>query len=773
MENTPSPKMHIIPAIDLMEGRAVRLVKGDPSRRTDYGDPLKAALRWQAGGARYIHVVDLDGALAGEPKHLSAAARIGRETGLPVQYGGGIRTEGDARRALKAAQRIIIGTAAAALEPWVLELAREFPGRILAAIDLKDGRVATHGWRRAAGDPARLARLLHQGGVGPLLITDTERDGTLSGLDPERVRSCARWGVPFIWAGGITSAADVKKLADAAGPLVLGAVVGKALYEDPARLPELIKAANPPSPRPRIIPCFDLKDGQLVSGVQFENLAPAGDPLALARAYALQGAEEIFVLDISGDDQGRRKSREVVARMLASVPASITVGGGITSAADCRDLFRLGAARVTVNTAAVKRPQLLSELAAAFGSHRIVLSVDARRGEVMTGGGRYASGIDAVQWCTRGLALGAGEILLTSVDRDGTGSGYDLALVAAVKQAARAGAVIASGGGGSPLHLRAALEAGADGVLIASMLHSGWWEFGPLQRAVAPELKEEPPTGTPVERRLTFDEWGLLPAVVVEGSRVLMLGYMNALALRRTTETGDLWFWSRSRRRLWRKGETSGNTRKVLRISADCDGDALLVEVGEGGPICHTGADSCFFRSLGPAADARRESAQTDLKFGAAFQGTGDTHGEGVKAGPLRDNAAAAPRLDASESRAPGNGAPGNGAPEAESPVRSPDAEGGSVLEHLWQTIESRRLNRPADSYVARLMNGGPEQMLRKLGEESLEVIMACLGNSPRDSRDHLVAELADLSFHTLVLMSYYGISPGDVGRELEARRRS
>ena len=228
----------------------------------------------------------------------------------------------------------------------------------------------------------------------------------------------------------------------------------------------------------RLIPCLDVKDGRVVKGVQFVALRDAGDPVAAALAYDAQGADELVFLDITASHEGRATMLGVVRRTAEGIYMPLTVGGGIRSLDDIRTLLRAGADKVSLNTAAVERPTLVSEAARAFGSQCIVVAIDAKsRGagawEVYTRGGRRPTGRDAVAWAREVERLGAGEILLTSMDRDGTGDGYDLALTRAVSDAVSV-PVIASGGVGRLEHLReGVVEGRADAVLVASLFHFG------------------------------------------------------------------------------------------------------------------------------------------------------------------------------------------------------------------------------------------------------------------------------------------------------------
>jgi imidazole glycerol-phosphate synthase subunit HisF len=227
----------------------------------------------------------------------------------------------------------------------------------------------------------------------------------------------------------------------------------------------------------RVIPCLDVDDGRVVKGVNFASLRDAGDPVELAAAYDRDGADELVFLDITASSQRRDTILEVVRRTAEQVFIPLTVGGGVRSVADVDRLLRAGADKVALNTAAIARPELLTEAAARFGSQCVMVSVDARRSpgggfEVTTHGGRQGTGLDAVRWAQRATELGAGEILLNSMDADGTGNGFDLPLIRAVRAAVHV-PVIASGGAGRRADFAPAVEAGADAVLAASLFHFG------------------------------------------------------------------------------------------------------------------------------------------------------------------------------------------------------------------------------------------------------------------------------------------------------------
>ena len=237
----------------------------------------------------------------------------------------------------------------------------------------------------------------------------------------------------------------------------------------------------------RIIPCLDVTDGRVVKGVNFTDLVDAGDPVEMAALYNTEGADELTFLDISASVAGRETTLDVVRRTAEQVFIPLTVGGGIRSVEDVDQLLRAGADKVSINTSALARPQLIAEIADRFGSQVLVLSVDARRArtdsgfEVTTHGGRQSAGVDALAWVEQACALGVGEILLNSMDADGTRAGYDIGMITAVRAVSKV-PLIASGGAGSLEDFSAALDAGADALLAASVFHFGVHRIGDVKR---------------------------------------------------------------------------------------------------------------------------------------------------------------------------------------------------------------------------------------------------------------------------------------------------
>jgi cyclase len=239
----------------------------------------------------------------------------------------------------------------------------------------------------------------------------------------------------------------------------------------------------------RVIPCLDVKDGRVVKGVNFVELRDAGDPVEQAGAYDAEGADEITFLDITASHENRDTILDVVSRTAAQVFIPLTVGGGVRSVEDARRLLLAGADKVSINSAAVADPDVVRRCAEAFGSQAIVVAIDARRRdsgdgwEVFTHGGRRGTGIDAVDWARRVAELGAGEILLTSMDRDGTKQGFDLPLTRAVRAAIRL-PIVASGGVGTPDHFPEGAQAGATGLLAASVFHYGEFRIADAKAAL-------------------------------------------------------------------------------------------------------------------------------------------------------------------------------------------------------------------------------------------------------------------------------------------------
>jgi cyclase len=477
----------VTPALDIIGNRVVRLSRGDFGAVTTYGSVDEILDQLQIPKGTRLHVVDLEGSRDGRPGALEVVRRLVRRD-YAVRAGGGVRTVTDARLWFDAgAERVVIGTVAADHPAVLTDLVTTFgPARIVPAVDLRHGTIRVAGWTRETSMPLdAVLRRLEREGVEEILVTDIPRDGVLAGPSLELYRSLARaTRLRVIASGGIAALGDIVSLARL--PNVSGCIVGRALLDRRFTFAEARERAASPQAMPeRIIPCLDICDGRVVKGINFEGVRDAGDPVECVKRYEAEGADEIVVLDISASDRGVATAMETVRRIAEAIFIPLTVGGGVRTIEDFRAMLRAGADRVAINTAAVKRPELIREAAEEFGVQAVVLSCDAKRFEsgydVMIRSGKERTGIDAIDWCRRAEALGAGEILLTSVDRDGTNSGYDIDLLRAVTSAIRIG-VIASGGAGAVDHFRDAISAGgARAALAASLFHDRRLTIGNLK----------------------------------------------------------------------------------------------------------------------------------------------------------------------------------------------------------------------------------------------------------------------------------------------------
>ena len=362
----------------------------------------------------------------------------------------------------------------------------------------------------------------------------------------------------------------------------------------------------------RIIPCLDIKNGRVVQGINFLGLRDAGDPVECAKQYNLSGADELVFLDITATLEARDTVLDMVRRVADQVFIPFTVGGGIRTVEDIRNILNAGADKVSLNSAAVKDPDFVKEAAEIFGSQCVVCAIDvkSREGddrfpsgyEVVIAAGTKPTGLDAVEWAKKAVALGAGEILLTSMDKDGTKSGFDNKITRLISEAVSV-PVIASGGAGSMEDFYDGIVDGkADAVLAASLFHFGEIRIGDLKNYLEGR-------GIPVRQiSKELNMWahmkknsdGMVPVICQDDqtNEVLMVAYMNFEAFELTCRTGYMHYYSRSRDTLWKKGETSGHIQKVISASIDCDRDTLLYRIEQTGAACHTGNRSCFYTPL-------------------------------------------------------------------------------------------------------------------------------------------------------------------------------
>ena len=502
-------KLLIIPAIDLMDGACVRLRQGRFEEKTTYAkDPVAVAQSFVDDGAKYLHVIDLDGAKAGEPRNTETILSIVRNTTVPVQTGGGMRSEENIRNYLEAGvARVILGTSALAQPAMVRKIIEEYgPGRIVVSVDGKDGKVAIKGWQETSElSVLEFIPQLQKLGVTTIIYTDVKRDGTLEGPNFEMIEKVLKFPLKVIIAGGVSTVAQAEKLKDMGA---YGVIVGKALYEEKFDLSEAVKRIPQPSvfraiPKPaahptkRIIACMDIAEGRVKKGTNFVELKDAGDPVELGKLYSEQGIDELMFLDITATVENRATIYQLVERVAREVNIPFTVGGGVKTITDIRELLNRGADKVSIGSAAVKNPVFVKDAAETFGSQCIVVSVDPVRSrslkataglqasqtsngvdpkrngekwEIYIKGGREATGIDAIDFAKQMESLGAGELLVNSIDRDGTKAGYDVELIKAISQVVTI-PVIASSGAGKPEHFAEAFEAGADAALAASLFH--------------------------------------------------------------------------------------------------------------------------------------------------------------------------------------------------------------------------------------------------------------------------------------------------------------
>jgi len=472
--------MQLIPSLDLLNGRVVRLTHGEFASARVYGEPEAVLDALDVPRGARLHVVDLEASRSGRPIETDIVRRLSRRD-LIVQVGGGIRSIDDAQRWLDCgAERLVVGTVAASAPALLASLVETFgAGRIVPAVDIRDGVVRIDGWERASSTSMReVFTRIESLGVPEVLVTDISKDGALRGPSFALYRELrAMTRLKIIASGGVSTASDVVSLSRLGN--VSACVIGRALLEKRIRLSEITVSNSIPE---RIIPCLDVRGGRVVKGVSFTNIRDAGDPVECAMRYEAEGADELVILDID-----RGTDRDTIRRVADAIFIPLIVGGGIRTLDDFRAMLRAGADRVAINTAALLRPELIRECAEEFGVQAVVLSCDAKDGLATIRSGSEVTHADAVEWCRRAEALGAGEILLTSVDRDGTNRGFDIELLRSVTSAVKIG-VIASGGAGRVEDFRDAIESGgARAVLAASLFHDRVLTVGDVKRHLQTE----------------------------------------------------------------------------------------------------------------------------------------------------------------------------------------------------------------------------------------------------------------------------------------------
>ena len=352
-----------------------------------------------------------------------------------------------------------------------------------------------------------------------------------------------------------------------------------------------------------LLPAIDIHEGKCVRlfrGDYSTAQVVAGDPVETARGFKEQGAHWLHMVDLDGAKAGRPVNRDLILRTAESVNMNVEVGGGIRDMATVEDYLVHGAARVILGSVALKDPAFVREAVKAFG-RQIAVGIDALDGIAAAEGWTQQSGVDYLELARRMEDMGVEYIICTDIHKDGTQAGPNLEMLDKLNRAVSCN-IIASGGVSSLLDIIDLYDLGLYGAIAGKAVYAGTLDLKAAVRACHKFSGRKPKTQAAVSDELArfFMKSDLIPAVVQDADtyEVLMLAYMNAEALGKTLETGYTWFYSRSRKALWNKGETSGNTQKVVGIAADCDNDTLLVQVKPNGPACHTGARSCFFKPL-------------------------------------------------------------------------------------------------------------------------------------------------------------------------------
>lgn len=468
--------IEIIPAIDIIDGKCVRLSEGDFEQLKAYPrDPVAIAKDYEKKGFRRLHVVDLDAARHGKMVNKKILRRICTETNLIVDYGGGIKTDADVAEAFSLGAKMITGGSVAVknkelFESWIKQYG---PDRIILGADVRDEMIAVSGWKETTGlNIFDFISYYAEKGISNVICTDISRDGMLTGPSIALYLKLMKHfpDIEIIASGGVGKVSDIDEL-NRAG--IRSVIAGKAFYEK--KIP--LKPYPLQTLAGRIIPCLDIKNGRVVKGTNFVGLKDAGDPLELAKRYSDEGADELVFLDITASHEKRKTLQELVRRVAMNVNIPFTVGGGITSVEDVNALLGNGADKVSVNSAAVRNPEIINRMSERFGNQCIVLAVDARQEEdgwiVYLNGGRIPTGIELFGWIREAVERGAGEILFTSMDHDGTRNGFANEALARISSEVNV-PVIASGGAGELEHFRDGFTIGkADAVLAAGVFHYG------------------------------------------------------------------------------------------------------------------------------------------------------------------------------------------------------------------------------------------------------------------------------------------------------------
>ena len=463
--------IELVPAIDIIDGKCVRLTKGDYARQTTYNDnPVEVARTFERMGFTRLHVVDLDGARSKHIVNVEALRAIAENTRLTIDFGGGIKSDDDLEQAFAAGAHMVTVGSIAVSEPehFLSWLERYGADKLILGADVRDGRIAVNGWKEDSREELiPFLRRYVERGVRNVLCTDISKDGMLQGPAIELYQEVMKAfpQLHLIASGGVSSNDDIARLQQAGIPSV---VFGKAFYEGRLAFESMAK---------RIIPCLDVKDGMTVKGTNFVNLRAAGDPVELGKAYSQAGADELVFLDITASHEGRKTFTDMVSRVASEINIPFTVGGGINELSDVDRLLGAGADKVSVNSAALRHPELIDQITSRYGSQVCVCAIDARLDadgwHCYVKGGRERVERGLFEWAREVEQRGAGEILFTSMNHDGVKNGYANEALARLSDELSI-PVIASGGAGTMEHFRDAFALGkADAALAASVFHFG------------------------------------------------------------------------------------------------------------------------------------------------------------------------------------------------------------------------------------------------------------------------------------------------------------
>lgn len=480
--------MLVIPAIDIMDGKYVRLVQGKFSDSKVYGNnPVEAAQKFVKEGALLLHVVDLDGARLGYPANEKIIFAISKAISIPLQIGGGLRTYEQAKKYLgNGIEKIIFSTVAVENPDLLSRLLKDFGSeRILVSVDVKGDKVATRGWlENNICTISEVIDLLKNAGVTNVIVTDISKDGLLIGPNFELAKQFISAGFRTIAAGGVSSLENLKELNKLG---CFGAITGKAIYEGKIDLHTAQQmAAYKNNLAKRIIPCLDVKNGRVVKGTHFKELRDAGDPVKLGKKYSELGADELIFLDITATLENRKTLCDLVSKIAKEINIPFTVGGGISTLEDIKNLLNAGADKVSIGSAAVKNPNLIKTAAEYFGSQCVVISVDAKKKgqdwKIYIKGGTEETDVDAIEFSKQMEKLGAGELLVNSLDRDGTKKGFDLKLLKSIADSVNIPVIASSGAGSMQDFLKVFQKTGVDAALGASIFHYGEINISELKK---------------------------------------------------------------------------------------------------------------------------------------------------------------------------------------------------------------------------------------------------------------------------------------------------